>query len=155
MNARLVIASLAALAVVATTTEVAVASEQHPTLHELETELMCPTCKTTLEASEAPVAERMRTFIRTRISAGDTKGEIKGALVDQFGEAVLAAPPTHGFNLLAWLGPLAGLGAATAAVTTLLWKWRRAEAEPTGPDDAAFDHALDEELEKALARLDV
>lgn len=155
MKARLAIAALAAFAVVATTTELAVASEQHPTLAELETELMCPTCKTTLDASEAPIAERMRTFIRTRISAGDTKTEIKDALVRQFGEAVLAAPPAHGFNLLAWLGPLAGLGAASAAVTAMLWKWRHAQAEPTESDSPADDRAMDEELEEALARLDL
>ena len=42
----------------------AAASEEHPTLAELEDELVCPTCKTTLAMSDAPVAERMRAFVR-------------------------------------------------------------------------------------------
>ena len=47
----------------------------------------------------------MRTFIRARIAAGDTKSEIKRKLVDDFGEQVLASPPKRGFNLLAWVLP--------------------------------------------------
>jgi cytochrome c-type biogenesis protein CcmH len=77
------------------------ASEEKPTLAELEREVICPTCHTTLELSDAPVADRMRAFIRERIAAGDTKTEIKASLVESFGEGVLAAPPREGFNWLA------------------------------------------------------
>ena len=66
---------------------------------------MCPTCHTTLDQSSSAVADRMRTFIRARIAAGDTKSEIKSKLVDDFGEQVLASPPKRGFNLLAWVLP--------------------------------------------------
>ena len=70
----------------------AAASEERPTAAELESELVCPVCETTLDTSNAPVALRMKAFIRERIAAGDTKSEIKAALVDQFGPAVLAEP---------------------------------------------------------------
>lgn len=73
----------------------ALASERQPTLSELEREVMCPTCRTVLELSHAPIAERMRAFIRRRIAAGDTKSAIKAKLVAQFGESVLAAPPAR------------------------------------------------------------
>ena len=89
----------------------ALASERHPTLGELEGEVMCPTCKTTLDQSTAPIADRIRQFISARIAAGDTKSEIKAKLVAQFGPAVLAEPSKHGFNLLAWVLPFVGLGA--------------------------------------------
>ena len=36
----------------------ALASEEHPTQAELEGELVCPTCHTTLDQSNAPVALR-------------------------------------------------------------------------------------------------
>ncbi len=85
----------------------AAASEERPTLEELERELVCPTCNTTVAMSNAPIADRMRAFIRARIAAGDTKSEIKAELVDEFGEEVLAAPPARGFNVLAWALPLA------------------------------------------------
>jgi cytochrome c-type biogenesis protein CcmH len=118
--------ALAALALV----PVALASEQHPTQAELEGELVCPTCHTTLDQSNAPVAERMKQFVAQRIAAGDTKSEIKGQLVAQFGRGVLAAPEKKGFDLLAWVLPLAALLGGAAVLTVLLWRWtRRAEEE--------------------------
>jgi cytochrome c-type biogenesis protein CcmH len=108
----------------------ALASEARPTQAELEGELVCPTCKTTLDQSNAPIAVRMKAFIRERIAAGDSKSEIKSRLVAQFGKGVLAAPERKGFDLLAWVLPVAGLLAAAAAVTLLLWRsTRRPEDE--------------------------
>src|SRR6476659_4786053 len=75
----------------------AAASEQHPTLNELENEVMCPVCGTTLAQSNSPAAEQIKQFIRTAIARGDTKSEIKTDLVRNYGEAILAAPPKHGF----------------------------------------------------------
>jgi cytochrome c-type biogenesis protein CcmH len=132
----------------------AAASEKRPTLSELERELVCPTCKTTLQMSNAPVADRMRAFIRERIAAGDTKSEIKDKLVAQFGEGVLAAPPARGFNLLAWLVPIAGGLIAAAAVAILARRWSRSRAAPAvGPSadgrpplDPELDRRVDEEL---------
>jgi cytochrome c-type biogenesis protein CcmH len=115
------VAFLAALALA----PAALASEQHPTQSELEGELVCPTCHTTLDQSNAPVAVRMKQYIAQRIAAGDTKSEIKAQLVAQFGRGVLAAPEKHGFDLLAWVLPIAGLLAGAAALTLLLWRWTR------------------------------
>jgi cytochrome c-type biogenesis protein CcmH len=129
----------------------AAASEEHPTLAELERELVCPTCKTTLQMSNAPVAERMRAFIRQRIAAGDTKSEIKDKLVAQFGESVLAAPPARGFNLLAWLVPIAGGLIAAVAVAVLALRWSRSRAAPAGgPSAADSRRPLDPESERRV-----
>jgi cytochrome c-type biogenesis protein CcmH len=118
---RLLLALVLALAVVPS----ALASEQHPTQSELEGELVCPTCHTTLDQSSAPIALRMKQFVRTRIAAGDTKSEIKAQLVAQFGKGVLAAPERKGFDLLAWVLPIAGLLAGAAVLTVLAWRWTR------------------------------
>jgi cytochrome c-type biogenesis protein CcmH len=128
----------------------AAASEQHPTLAELEDELVCPTCKTTLAMSNAPVAERMRAFIRERIAAGDTKSEIKDKLVAQFGESVLAAPPARGFNLLAWLLPIAGALAAVVAVAFLARRWSRSRADASAGASAEGGRPLDPDLERRV-----
>jgi cytochrome c-type biogenesis protein CcmH len=108
----------------------ALASEAQPTQAELEGELVCPTCKTTLDQSNAPVALRMKRFIAVRIAAGDSKSEIKDQLVAQFGKGVLAAPEKEGFDLLAWVVPLVGLAVGAVVLSLLLWRWtRRAEEE--------------------------
>jgi cytochrome c-type biogenesis protein CcmH len=128
----------------------AAASEERPTSSELESELVCPVCESTLDTSNAPVALAMKSFIRERIAAGDTKSEIKAQLVDQFGPAVLAVPPRKGFDWVAWLLPLAGLVVAAVVVGALAWRWShtRAEAVPAGPLDPELEARLDEELER-------
>jgi cytochrome c-type biogenesis protein CcmH len=116
---------LAAIVFVLVLAPVAAGSERHPTLGELEGEVICPTCHTTLDQSSAPIALRMKGFVRTRIAAGDTKSEIKEQLVAQFGKGVLAAPERKGFDLLAWVLPIAGLLAGAAVLTVLAWRWTR------------------------------
>ena len=131
------------------------ASEQRPTAAELESELVCPVCETTLDTSNAPVALRMKAYIRERIAAGDTKSEIKAALVDQFGPAVLAEPPKKGFELIAWVLPLAGLVLGVVVVGLLAWRWshtRKAEDEPAADAAEPLDPALERRLDDELAR---
>jgi cytochrome c-type biogenesis protein CcmH len=121
-----------------------------PNAADLEAELVCPVCETTLDQSNAPVAERMKLYIRERIAAGDTEQEIKDALVDEFGPGVLATPGKSGFGLLAWLLPLAALvvGATAVAVLVLTWSRRRPAASPLPPLDPDLEKRVDEELQR-------
>ncbi len=134
----------------------AAASERHPTLGELEGEVMCPTCKTTLDQSNAPIADRIRQFISARIAAGDTKSQIKRKLVLQFGPAVLAEPSKSGFNLLAWILPFVALGLGTGVLAWLVWRWsRRRDVEAPAPAGAGqLDPELERRLDDELARFD-
>jgi cytochrome c-type biogenesis protein CcmH len=123
-----------------------------PNAADLEAELVCPVCETTLDQSNAPVAQRMKTFIRVRIAAGDSEQEIKDALVAEFGPAVLATPPKGGFGLLAWLLPLAALIAGAIAVAVLLRSWSRRRAPRD--DEQALDPELERLVDEELGRFD-
>ena len=138
------------------------ASEQHPTLDELENEVNCPTCKTTLALSNAPAADRIREFIGERIAAGDTKSEIKAALVSEFGTGILAAPPKKGFNLLAWVLPFAGLALAAVLVGGVAWRAsRHGRGRASVPADTSLnghkplDPEAERRLDEELARFDL
>ena len=119
-----------------------------PNAAELEAELVCPVCETTLDQSDAPVAQRMKAFIRERIAAGDTEQEIKDALVTEFGSGVLATPPKSGFGLLAWLLPLGALAAGVIAVGFFIRRWsrRREPPDPPTPLGPDLERRIDEEL---------
>jgi len=119
-----------------------------PNAADLEAELVCPVCETTLDQSDAPVAQRMKAFIRERIAAGDTEQEIKDALVAEFGSGVLATPPKSGFGLLAWILPLVALVAGLITVGLLVRAWSRTRAppDPGTPLDPELERRVDEEL---------
>jgi len=126
------------------------ASERHPTLAELEGEVMCPVCETTLDQSSSPAAEQIKRLIATRIAAGDTKTQIKDRLVAEYGTAILAAPPHKGFGLVAWWLPVIGIVAAAVTVGVGARRWARSrEPVSAGPPlDAASERRLDDELRR-------
>jgi cytochrome c-type biogenesis protein CcmH/NrfF len=129
---------------------VARASERHPTQAELEGEVMCPVCGTTLDQSNSPAAEQIKRVIARGISWGETKSEIKDRLVAEYGEAILAAPPRHGFGLLAWWLPIAGIVVAAVLVGVGAWRWSRAREPAPAPVelDPALERRLDDELRR-------
>jgi cytochrome c-type biogenesis protein CcmH len=146
---RLVVAILL-LALVAVPS--AVASEQQPTLADLEGEVMCPVCNTTLDQSSSPAARQIKNFISRRIQAGDSKGEIKDELVAVYGPQILAAPPKEGFDLLAWLLPIVGLIGGALVLGFLAWRWSSSR-EPRAPAPA-LSPALERRVDEELARYD-
>jgi cytochrome c-type biogenesis protein CcmH len=153
------IALAAALAIVlALAIEVgpAASAAARPSLPTIERQVMCVTCKIPLNVAQSPQADRERAFIQGLIDSGQTEAQIKRALVGQYGSTVLALPPTHGFDLAAYLVPLAALLGLLAVLAVLLPRWRahaRAESvERTSPPPlSATDTAR---LEADLARFD-
>jgi cytochrome c-type biogenesis protein CcmH len=143
---RFVILVLAALLLV----PAARASERHPTLAELEGEVMCPVCGTTLDQSNSPAAEQIKRLIAARIAAGDTESQIKDRLVSEYGDAILAAPRHKGFGLLAWWLPIAGIVVAAALLAFGAWRWSHAREDepPPGGLDPALERRLDDELRR-------
>jgi cytochrome c-type biogenesis protein CcmH len=144
---------LAALAAALALAAPALASEAHPTLNELEGEVMCPICHTTLDQSNSAAAQRIKAYIVRRIRAGDTKSQIEDRLVADFGPSILAQPPKKGFDLLAWLLPIGGLLVGAVAVGYAAWRWTRSrEPEPAlaavGPLDPELERRLDDELRR-------
>ena len=123
-----------------------------PTLADLEGEVMCPVCNTTLDQSSSPEARRIEALISARIAAGDSKSEIKDVLVAEYGPSILAAPPKKGFNLLAWLLPFVALFGGGLVLGFLAWRWSHTR-EP-GPPPAQLSPALERRVDEELARYD-
>ena len=117
-------------------------------LGDLEDEVMCPVCGTSLGlATEAPQAERERAFIQRLIDDCKSKEEVKAALVAEFGNEVLAQPGDDGFEIAAYLIPLAILLGAGTAIAVGVRRWRRRPAATTGaPTTATESKRLDDDL---------
>jgi cytochrome c-type biogenesis protein CcmH len=124
-------------------------------LADVEDEVMCPICGTTLQLSQSPQAERERAFIQRLIAEGATKDEVKDALVAEYGPEVLALPETEGFDLAAWLVPGGAIVVAGVAIFLALRRWRRDEGWAEEGDSAAIASEDQERLDRDLARYDL
>ena len=124
-------AALAALAALALALPGAAAA-QEASLTDIEDEVMCPICGTTLELSDSPQAERERELIRSLIDAGQSKEQIKDRLVAEYGQEVLATPESSGFDATAWLVPALGLAAVGLGI--VLFLRRRPGSSSPGPE---------------------
>ena len=135
----------------------AAATATNASLPDIEDEVMCTICGTTLQLSNSPQAERERVFINELIAQGKSKEQIKAALVDEYGPEVLAVPDDEGFDLIGgWVLPVVAVivGAVLVALAARRWRLdqRRDEAEAPAPvrPDPSSDEAkrLREDLER-------
>jgi cytochrome c-type biogenesis protein CcmH/NrfF len=118
---------------------------------DIEDEVMCTVCGTPLNLApqDAPFAQRERAYIRRLIAQGDSKEQIKDALAKQYGDEVLALPKNEGFNLAAYLVPIAVVLAAAALILFALTRRRRPRdaAPAAAPQISGADaRRLDEDL---------
>jgi cytochrome c-type biogenesis protein CcmH len=129
----------------------AAAACAHPktSLTYLEGQVMCPTCHTTLDQSDAPAAQRIKERIQVLIAQCKTEQQIKDDLVANFGAGILAAPPKQGFDLLAWWLPIGGIILGALLLALGVWRWSRTRApDPEEPLDPELDARVDELLAK-------
>jgi cytochrome c-type biogenesis protein CcmH/NrfF len=130
----------------------------HPrtSLSYLQGQVMCPTCHTTLDMSNAPAAQRIDLFISKKIAACWTAQRIESALVANYGQGILASPSHKGFDLLAWWLPIAGVLGGALVLALGVWRWsrRREPEEPDEPTDSGLDEETERRLDDLLARFD-
>ncbi|HEX5225056.1 MAG TPA: cytochrome c-type biogenesis protein CcmH [Solirubrobacteraceae bacterium] len=154
-GASLALAALAA-AVLAVSLPSDAAASARTSQPAIERQVMCVTCKIPLNVAESPQADREKAFIRGLIERGETEKQIKDALVAQYGQTVLGLPSGHGFDLTAYLVPLAVVVALAALLVVMLPRWRR--RAPAGAAEAPPPQQLSqhdsERLESDLARFD-
>jgi cytochrome c-type biogenesis protein CcmH len=123
------------------------------TLSDLEDEVMCPTCGTSLQLAESPLANRQRAMILKLVERDRTKDEIKAALVREFGEEVLAAPPRRGFALVSYVVPVLVLLGVAGSLLFALRRWRRRGTGHAADESAAPQWAEDPEAAQLDAEL--
>jgi cytochrome c-type biogenesis protein CcmH len=147
---RLAALAIAVLAVALLLAAPGAAAPPRASLPDIEDEVMCVECGTVLSVSSSPVAQQERAFIREQIAAGKDKAQIKAALVEEYGELVLAEPGRDGFDATLWIVPIALVVLAVAGIGVAVRRWRGNAAEPEAelppPLSAEDARRLDAEL---------
>ena len=81
---------------------------------------------------------RERNELSAAIAAGDSDDQILASFAAKYGATALAAPRTHGFDLVAWIAPFAVFAAALLGTILLVRQWSvgKAKAVALAPDPA-------------------
>ena len=121
---------------------------------DVEDEVMCVSCNVALNVAESPQADAERAYIRKLIAQGDDKAQVERALVDVYGDNVLALPKSEGVNWAAYLVPIALIAALVVALGFGLRRWRRRPPAAGGPGSPALSETDAARLDADLALFD-
>lgn len=97
----------------------------------------------------------LRTEIQGMLDKGMSRAAIMASFRQKYGEKVLSAPTTEGFNILAWTMPFVIVLAGGVLIVLAIGRWRGtphpSSGEPVAPS-GQFDDALREQLDHELRR---
>lgn len=91
-------------------------------------------------------SSRMRDELTAALLRGDSDSLILQSFVQKYGNTVLAAPTTTGFNRIAWIMPFVAFGLSIGAVVVVIrtWKMRVASSTLAAEQAAASAPGMDD-----------
>lgn len=100
-------------------------------------ELRCLVCQNqTIADSDAPLAVDLRRQTRAMIAAGKSDEEIRGYMVERYGDFVLYKPPFNAVTAVLWVAPGLLVVGGLAGLVVMLRRRRAQAATPAAPDPA-------------------
>lgn len=131
-----------------------------PSQTELEEALTCQCgCGLTVHSCnhlQCGFAVPRKNEIAQSLDAGKGREEILAAFVSSYGEKVLSAPTTTGFNLVAWITPFVVVvaGAVLIGLMSMRWTKRESQEQTSEPNAPAVTDEYRDRLQKELANFD-
>ena len=150
----LLLALIAAAGLIAHAAGAAVAKDS---LQSVSEALTCQCgCGLTVANCNHPQCEfsvPVREQIEKMLGKGMGRAQIIALFRAKYGEKILSAPTTEGFNLLAWVMPFAALLAGCGIVFAFVGRWHKQGAEPERPAESRGEGGgFDAELRRRLER---
>lgn len=104
---------------------------------------------------QCPSGIPLKAEIAEQLAAGKTHTEVLAHFSTKYGEKILSAPTTTGFNLVAWVTPFAVVLVAGGLIVMASRRWRRPPVSATTPPaPVAIDDARRARLNAELDRFD-
>ena len=104
---------------------------------------------------QCPSGIPLKAEIAEQLAAGKTQEQVLAHFSTKYGEKILSAPTTTGFNLVAWVTPFAVVFVAGALIVMVSRRWRPPPGSGTPPrPPVAIDEARRARLNAELDRFD-
>jgi cytochrome c-type biogenesis protein CcmH/NrfF len=113
----------------------------------------CTICHEPLNEARSAEAYQENALLRTLIARGDTMGQIRRTMVANYGVAVLANPPKHGFAVLIVIVPAGVILLGLVVLAYTIPRWRRRAAEQQREAHAAAPAISDADRQRLAADL--
>ena len=131
---------------------------ESPTQSAVETALTCQCgCGLTVHSCNhlnCGSAIPLKKEIGEQIAMGRSLPEIERHFEKKYGEKILSAPTTRGFNLIAWVLPFALIGSGLVVGVVVLWGWRRSDPTEEAPSASGPNTNEDPHLAEMRAKLE-
>ena len=86
-------------------------------------ELRCPTCTgLSVLDSDAKFSVQIKDQVKEQMDKGRSKEEILEFFVERYGPWILREPPKEGFNVIAWIIPIAMLFLGPIIIWAVVWR---------------------------------
>src|SRR5579872_4109029 len=77
-------------------------------VQDVASQLICPVCQgESVASSPATIAQQMRAVIRQQLQAGQSEAQVIQYFKARYGPQIVWTPQWQGFDLMAWLVPIA------------------------------------------------
>src|SRR5260221_5810047 len=106
--------------------------------HDVASQLKCLVCQgESVADSPALLAQQMRAIIRQQLQSGKSEQDVIQYFQSRYGDRILYAPPQRGFNLLAWLVPIAMLLGGALLLFFVVRDWHKS-SRPAAAQEGSY-----------------
>ena len=109
-------------------------------------------CSSTMK--ECGIGQDLSKIIAQKVSAGESKPQIKSYMMKNYGEKILTAPTKKGFNLVGWVSPFVATAGAAILIYLTIFRWVRQTPKlvvgkkKAGSPKDKYSKKLEDELDK-------
>lgn len=106
-------------------------------VQDVASQLICPVCQgESVASSQATIAQQMRAVIRQQLQEGRSEAQVIQYFKARYGPQIVWTPQWQGFDLVAWLVPIALLLLGVVILFYVLRSWRATASVSAANGDA-------------------
>ena len=118
-------------------------------VQDVGSQLKCLVCQgESVADSPALLSQQMRAIIRQQLRSGKSEQEVIQYFQARYGDKILYAPPEQGFDLLAWLVPMAMLLGGAILLFFVVRDWHKSSRSAPTEDVSELANVDESDLKR-------
>lgn len=124
-------------------------------VRDVGSQLKCLVCQgESVADSPSVLSQQMRAIIRQQLQSGKSEQDVIQYFQSRYGDKILYAPPQRGFNLLAWLVPIAMLLGGVLLLFFVVRDWHKSSRADAAEDVSELATVDEDDLKRYRRQLE-